>query len=203
MAKPTIILASSSPFRRQLLENAGLSFACHSASIDERAAEETFLRENTEIARPQDLALHLAKLKARDVSTRHPQALVIGCDQVLSLEGEVLHKCASLEELKERLLKLSARIHFLDSAVAIAREGRAVWSGVSRASMTMRALSPDFIAGYLERVGPDVLASVGGYQIEGEGVHLFESVVGDHFTIVGLPLLPLLEALRRLGAIDA
>lgn len=195
-----IILASASPFRREMLERAGLAFRAEAAAIDERVAEEPVIRAG---AAPEDVALVLAEAKALDVSTRHPGCWIIGTDQTLSLGDEILHKPADMDEARRRLLALSGRTHNLNSAVVLAHDGETVWRHVSIARMTMRELKPGFIGRHLARTGEAVLASVGAYQIEGEGIQLFESIEGDLFTIVGLPLLPLLAELRNRGLIDA
>ncbi|WP_157014448.1 Maf-like protein [Mesorhizobium xinjiangense] len=194
-----LILASQSPFRRALLQNAGLEFDAQAADIDERAAEQPLLSAGVG---PEGIAMVLAEAKAVAVSQAHPDALVIGSDQTLSLGDAVLHKVADMEAARKRLLQLSGKIHHLNSAVVLARGGEAVWRHVDVATMTMRRLDPAFIGRHLARVGDRVLSSVGAYQIEGEGVQLFEAVEGDYFTIVGLPLLPLLAELRDQGAID-
>lgn len=194
-----IILASASPFRLAMLRNAGIETEANPSRIDERAVEEAV---GDAAISPENLAWILAEAKAEEVSERFPGALVIGSDQTLSLGDEVLHKAADMEEARRRLLKLSGRTHHLNSAVVLARDGKALWGHVSVASMTMRKLDPAYIGRYLSRVGDQVLRSVGVYQIEGEGIQLFDSIEGDHFTIVGMPLLPLVAELRRLGAID-
>lgn len=196
----TLILASQSPFRRMLMENAGLSFTMEAARIDERAVETALAARNPS---PQDVAETLAIEKARDVAGRHPGVLVIGSDQTLSLEGRVFHKPADMAEAKSHLTSMSGRTHSLNCGVALVRDGEILWSQVSIAHLTMRPLSASFIDRHLSRVGDKVLASVGAYQLEGEGVQLFERIDGDYFTILGLPLLPLLAKLRELGAIDA
>ncbi|MCJ8056497.1 Maf-like protein [Shinella curvata] len=196
----TLILASQSPFRRMLMENAGLSFTMEAARIDERAVETALAARNPS---PQDVAETLAIEKARDVAGRHPGVLVIGSDQTLSLEGRVFHKPADMAEAKSHLTSMSGRTHSLNCGVALVRDGETLWSQVSIAHLTMRPLSASFIDRHLSRVGDKVLASVGAYQLEGEGVQLFERIDGDYFTILGLPLLPLLAKLRELGAIDA
>src|SRR5690606_26180119 len=140
--------------------------------------------------------------KAVDVSEREPGALVIGADQTLSLGDEVFHKPADMEGARRHLLKLSGRTHQLNSAVVIARDGEVIWRHVGVARLTMRDLDPGFIGRHLSSVGEKARSSVGAYQIEGEGIQLFEKIEGDTFTIVGLPLLPLLAELRSLGAID-
>lgn len=196
----TLILASQSPFRRMLMENAGLAFTTEAARIDERAVEAALAAQNPS---PQDVAETLAIEKARDVSGRHRGALVIGSDQTLSLEGRVFHKPADMEEAKSHLASMSGRSHSLNCGIALVRDGETLWSHVSIAHLTMRPLSDAFIDRHLARVGDRILASVGAYQLEGEGVQLFERIDGDYFTILGLPLLPLLAKLRDLGAIDA
>lgn len=193
-----IVLASGSPFRRALLANAGLDFSVAKPGIDERAVEAAITGEVT----PEDVASILAEAKALDVSEDHPEALVIGSDQTLSLGDEIFHKPADMEAARRHLLKLSGKTHSLNSAVVIAQGGETVWRHVGVAHMTMRKLSPAFIGRHLARVGAKALDSVGAYQIEGEGIQLFEKIDGDYFTIVGLPLLPLLAALRERGAID-
>jgi septum formation protein len=198
MATP-IILASGSRYRRELLEAAGVDFTVLKPELDERAVEATL--EGTG-ATSEDVALILAEAKATAVSEARPGALVIGSDQTLSLGDELFHKPADMEGARRHLLKLSGRTHLLSSAVVIARNGEAVWRHVSSARMTMRALDPGFIGRYLAEVGDAALTSVGAYQVEGRGIQLFEKIDGDHFTIVGLPLLPLLAQLRENGAID-
>ena len=197
---PPLILASQSPFRRMLMENAGLAFSAEAAAIDERAVEAALSERDPT---PPEVAAALALEKARDVAGRNPGALVIGSDQTLSLEGRVFHKPADMAEAKSHLLSMSGRTHELNCGVALVRDGETLWNHVSIARLTMRPLSEDFVDRHLARVGTRVLASVGAYQLEGEGVQLFERIDGDYFTILGLPLLPLLAKLRNLGAIDA
>lgn len=195
-----LILASQSPFRRMLMENAGLAFETQAAQIDERAAETALAASNPT---PQEIAQALAVEKARDVASRNPGALVIGSDQTLSLDGRVFHKPADMTEAKGHLTAMSGRTHSLNCGIALVRNDETLWRHVSVAHLTMRPLTEDFIDRHLARVGRRVLASVGAYQLEGEGVQLFERIEGDYFTILGLPLLPLLAQLRDLGAIDA
>ncbi|MEL6751669.1 MAG: Maf-like protein [Pseudomonadota bacterium] len=194
-----IILASGSRHRAQLLENAGVTFAQITSTLDERAVEAP-LAEADVLA--EDRAEILAEAKAIDVSERHTGALVIGCDQILSLEGDVLHKPATMEEAQQRLLDLQGRTHMLHSAAVIVRDGETLWRHVTPCAMTMRVMDPGFIGRHLADVGKVALTSVGAYQIEGRGAQLFESIDGDVFSIVGLPLLPLLDELRRLDVID-
>lgn len=194
-----LILASSSPFRRMLMENAGLHFQAVAADIDERAIEAPLEREGEG---PDAVALILAKAKAKEVSDRFPGSLVIGSDQTMSLGTRVFHKPKTMADAENHLRTLSNETHRLNSAIALARNGDIIWEHVSHANLTMRALSDDFIHRHLGRVGEKALSSVGAYQLEGEGIQLFSEIDGDYFTIVGLPMLPLLEKLRELGTID-
>ncbi len=194
-----IVLASGSPFRRKMLDDAGVTFDVAKPEIDERAVEAAI--GDAEVT-PEDLALILAEAKALDVSQNRPGAVVIGADQTLSLGDEVLHKPQDMEHARRRLLDLSGRTHQLNSAVVLVRDGDVLWRHVSVARLTMRQLDPGFVGRHLSRVGARALQSVGAYQIEGEGIQLFERIDGDHFTIVGLPLLPLLAKLRELGLLD-
>jgi septum formation protein len=198
MNKP-FILASESPFRARMLSDAGLDFDTDKASIDERAIEASLAGSGTG---PEDLAAILAEAKAMEVSGRHPGRLVIGCDQTLSIDERVLHKPADMDEARRRLLLLSGHTHRLSSAVAAVRDGETVWRHVSTADLTMRELDPGFVGRHLAKVGDRALTSVGAYQVEREGIQLFERIDGDHFTIVGLPMLPLLAFLREQGVID-
>lgn len=192
-----LVLASSSPFRRMLMENAGLSFQAHAADIDERRLE-----AGLEGASPDQVAAALALAKAEDVSRRFPGSLVIGSDQTMSLGDRVYHKPGSLSEARENLLSLSGKTHRLNSAVAIVRDGKSLWDHVAHADLSVRPLSEAFVDRYLARVGAMVFSSVGAYQLEGEGIQLFAKIEGDYFTILGLPMLPLLQKLREFGAID-
>jgi septum formation protein len=188
-----LILASQSTFRAQLLKNVGLAFETRAAGIDERAVEQAI----GDAATPEDRAELLAETKALAVSERETDAVVIGCDQILALGAEVLHKALTMEEARRRLLQLQGRTHTLHSAIALALNGEILWSDVVPAHMTMRALSPGEIGRHLALAGDAVLGSVGCYQIEGPGLQLFEHIEGDYWTIVGLPLLPFLRQLRE------
>ncbi|RFB89779.1 septum formation protein Maf [Rhizobium leguminosarum bv. trifolii] len=194
-----LILASSSPFRRMLMENAGLSFEAHAARIDERAVEAPLEKAG---ATPDAVALVLAKAKAEDVSSRFPDRLVIGSDQTMSLGDRVFYKPRDMADAANHLQALSGVTHRLNSAVAIVSNGVTLWQYLAHAELTMRPLTADFIARHLARAGDRALSSVGAYQLEGEGIQLFEKIEGDYFTILGLPMLPLLKKLRELGAID-
>ncbi|MDI6027486.1 Maf-like protein [Corticibacterium sp. UT-5YL-CI-8] len=194
-----LILASASPFRLTLMQNAGLDVKAVPADLDERSLEAPLKSSG---ASAEDVALVLAEAKAIAVSETHPGDVVVGCDQTLSLGDTIFHKPADMEGARRHLLSLSGRMHHLNSAVVVAQGGQVLWRHVSVASLTMRVLDPGFIGRHLARVGDKALSSVGAYQIEGEGIQLFEKIEGDYFTIVGLPLLPLLGQLREMGAID-
>ncbi|MBQ0710700.1 MULTISPECIES: Maf-like protein [unclassified Ochrobactrum] len=194
-----LILASKSPFRSALLKNAGIEFSTASADIDERAVEAPLYETG---ATPEEVAQVLAEAKAVDVSEKNPGAVVIGCDQTLSLGDEIFHKPADMEAARRQLLKFSGKTHQLNSAVVLVKDGETLWRHVSIARMTMRDLDPGFVGRYLGRVGDAALSSVGAYQVEGPGIQLFDRIDGDYFTIVGLPLLPLLAELRKEKLID-
>ncbi|EHK58621.1 Maf-like protein [Allomesorhizobium alhagi] len=194
-----LILASGSPFRKSLLANAGIEFSAVPPTVDERALEAPLEKSGVT---PEEVAQILAEAKAANVSESHPRALVLGCDQTLSLGDRVFHKPRDMENARRHLLSLSGRTHHLNSAAVLVRDGQTLWRHVGIASLTMRELDPAFIGRHLARVGDKALSSVGAYQVEGEGIRLFEKIEGDYFTIVGLPLLPVLAALREFGAID-
>lgn len=197
---PALILASSSSSRQTLMRNAGLQFAAETADIDERLIEEPLQAAGSS---PDETALQLAKAKALAVSALHPQAFVIGCDQTMSLGSRIYHKPKNIAEAHDHLWSLSGRTHRLNSAAVMARGGIVLWQTVTYADMTVRELSEAFIRDHLQKVGDKALTSVGAYQLEGEGIQLFASIDGDYFTVLGLPLLPLLQALREFGVIDA
>jgi len=194
-----LILASSSPFRRMLMENAGLRFEAIAAAIDERALEAPLEAAG---AGPEAIALVLAKAKAVAVSEGYRGSLVIGSDQTMSLGPRVFHKPRDVAEAESHLLALSGKTHRLNSAIAIALNGDILWEHLSHAELTMRDLDAEFIHRHIGRVGDKALGSVGAYQLEGEGIQLFSRIEGDYFTILGLPMLPLLAQLRALEAID-
>nr|WP_321981044.1 Maf-like protein [uncultured Cohaesibacter sp.] len=194
-----LILASKSQARAQLLSNAGLSFETSVAQIDERAAEQPLLAAG---ASPADIATLLAQVKATEVSVRNPGALVIGADQTLGFGDKRFNKPEDDAAARRQLLELAGQSHQLNSAVSCAKDGEILWSHVSTATLTMRPLSPEEIGRYMARVGDQVRSSVGCYQLEGLGVQLFEKIDGDYFTILGLPLLPLLGYLRDHQGLD-
>ncbi|MEP3045305.1 MAG: Maf-like protein [Roseibium sp.] len=195
----SVVLASGSKIRAELLKNAGLEIQVDPANVDERAVEEPLLEANFS---PEDIASVLAEAKANDVSERRPGDLVIGADQILAFEGQRRTKPDDMEAARRQLLQFSGKTHELLSAVVISRNSEAIWRHVSTARLTMRELSPEFVGQYLAAAGEDVLSSVGAYQLENIGVQLFDKIEGDYFTILGLPMLPLLGQLRELGVIE-
>jgi septum formation protein len=192
----SLVLASGSAARKQLLAAAGLPFAARAPEVDERAIE-----AGLPGASPAELALALARAKALAVSAEAPEALCLGADQVLSLGARIFHKSASREQALRTLAALAGRTHRLTSAFALARGGRVLAAQADAAELTLRALDEAQLGLYLDAAGEGVLGSVGAYQWEGFGAHLFERVVGDHSTILGLPMLKLLAALREIGAL--
>ena len=196
-----IVLASSSSARRQMLTAAGLRFEVAPAEVDEGALK---AREQAEGRSTRELAGVLAEAKALDVSRRlASDALVIGADQTLDCEGRAFDKATTLEDLREHLAFLRGRVHALHASVAVARGAEILWSHTETTRLTMRAFSDPFLDGYVARHGKEVMSSLGGYWFEGEGAQLFERVEGDYFTILGLPLLPLLNFLRTAGALPS
>ncbi|HTK12313.1 MAG TPA: Maf family protein [Xanthobacteraceae bacterium] len=189
-----LILASQSGVRRKLLEAAALAVEAIPASIDERAIE---ARAGAQA--PDAVALLLACEKAKAVAAKHPGRIVIGADQTLALGHDRFSKPADREAAAAQLRRLRGKTHTLSSAVAVARDATVLFSHVAQAHLTMRDFSDAWLERYLDAAGEAVCASVGAYQLEGFGVHLFDAIDGDYFTILGLPLLPLLAFLRRGG----
>lgn len=197
--KPTpLILASGSSSRRSLLKNAGVDFEVEAAHVDEG---EIKLALQAEGATAAQTAETLAELKAQRVSRRYPGMLIIGADQMLDCNGVWFDKPEDLDHATAHLRALRDRDHMLLSAVCVVRDGVRLWHHNEVATLTMRNLSDAFINDYLARVGEDALTSVGAYQLEGRGIQLFARVKGDYFSILGLPLLPLLDFLRGHGAL--
>ena len=192
-----LILASQSRARQMLLANAGISFDAIPADIDERA-----LQKNSGLSAPGEIAGLLAREKACFVSSKNPGRYVLGADQTLALGNRLFSKPAGRTQAADQLRLLAGHTHELHSAVAVARDGKIVFSDVVVARMTMRRLDESEIEAYLHQAGQAVTTSVGAYQLEGLGVHLFERIEGDHFTILGLPLLPLLAFMRGEGLLN-
>ena len=193
-----LLLASSSQIRLTLLQNAGLNVTAHPARVDEDAIRASL---QAEAATPRDVADTLAEMKARKLADRHPKALVLGCDQVLDFHGQVWSKPQDQAEARRQLQTLRDDTHQLLSALVLYHEGRPIWRHIGQARLTMASFSDTYLDEYLARNWPAVAASVGAYHLEGEGIRLFTSVEGDYFTILGLPLLPLLSYLALKGFI--
>jgi septum formation protein len=195
--KDPLILASQSSARQTLLANAGIAFEVVPADINERAVQ-----QGSGLTAPGEIAALLAREKALLVSSKKPGRFVVGADQTLALGNTLFSKPAGRAQASEQLRALGGNSHQLCSAVAVARDGKILFSDVAIARMTMRGLNEAEIDAYLDQAGAAVASSVGAYQLEGLGVHLFERIEGDHFTILGLPLLPLLAFLRSERLLD-
>ena len=197
-----IILASGSAIRREIMEGAGLDFSVLSKPVDEAAIKAAMLQDG---ARPRDIADALAEAKAlrvsRHLASQGSNALVIGADQVMVMDGELFDKPSSMEAARERLLAMRGRRHELIGGLVVAEGGQAVWRHMAETRLWVREFSEDFLDAYLAREGERVTQSVGAYRFEGPGAQLFSRVEGDFFSILGLSLLPLLDYLRTRGAV--
>lgn len=194
---PTLVLASQSASRRAMLDAAGVAHEALPALVDEASAKESLLAEGTS---PRDLADALAELKALKVSRMAPQALVLGGDSLVALDdGSLLDKPESREQARDHLQRMSGKTHDIYSAAVIAEGGQPVWRFVDRARLHVRPLSESFIESYLDLEWPAIAGCVGCFRIEGPGVQLFSRTEGSHFTILGMPLLPILDYLRTRG----
>lgn len=200
MSAPRVILASASAIRASVLRNAGVAIEVVPAAVDEAAVKAD---QRAQGATTDACALALAELKARQVVQAHPKALVIGADQMLECDSVWYDKPSDLRRAAAQLQELSGKTHVLVSAVVVMRGEDVLWRHVERARLTMRRLSDGFINRYLGAIGDAATQSVGSYQLEGLGVQLFQHIDGDHFAILGLPLLPLLGFLRQHGVVPA
>lgn len=198
MTRP-LLLASGSATRAAILARAGLVFEAHPAPVDEEAIRRAL---ETEGAHPRDIADTLAEMKAARIAARFPEALVLGCDQVLEFQGRAWAKPENPDAARAQIRALSEQSHRLLSALVLYDRGEPVWRHLGTARLTMRPISDTYLDAYLARNWPAIGASVGGYRIEEEGIRLFSAIEGDHFTILGLPLLPLLDYLALRGFID-
>ena len=187
-----LILASKSAARQAMLNEAGVSFSVQVADVDEAALK-------TPGVDAAELASDLARLKALTVSRHHDDAWVLGADQTLAFDGGLISKARTLDEARSRLQAMRGKTHTLHSAAALAKGGQIVWSGIDTVTLRMRDFSDTFLDAYLAFEGEGLLACVGSYRIEGMGAQLFEAVEGDHFTVLGLPLWPVMAELRRAG----
>lgn len=193
---PQLVLASTSRIRSEILRKAGVEFSAQAPLADEEAAKRDF-----DAAGPSQLAARLAAIKA--LSLASDDRFIIGADQVLALGSTRYSKPRTIADARQQLMRLRGHRHSLMSAVVLARRGKVLWQCLDQAHLVMRDFSDEFLDEYLALEGMSVLSSVGGYKLEGRGIQLFASVEGDHYTILGLPLLPLLEALRSNGAISS
>ncbi|MCX7287079.1 MAG: Maf family protein [Rhodobacterales bacterium] len=193
-----IVLASSSPIRLHLLQAAGLSVEAAAPRVDEATARNALMADG---ATPRDIADALAEMKARKLADKRPGDLVLGCDQVLDLDGAILSKPESPDEARDQLRRLRGRSHRLFSAIVAYESGQPVWRHLGDARLTMHQVSDAYLDDYVDRNWESIHHSVGCYKIEEEGVRLFSAITGDHFTILGLPLLPLLAWLGTRGMI--
>ena len=198
--RPPLILASTSKSRARILEAAGLAFIVEPPGLDESVMRQAVSGEGS--LNPHDVAEVLARAKAEAVSDLARKAYVIGGDQVLARGKTIFSKPDSMEAARRQLLDLSGKAHTLHTTVAVATNGETIWADTTIATLTMRKLSPEFIGRYLAAAGEEVLSSVGTYQLESLGAQLFEKIDGDYFSILGLPLIPLLDTLRREGVIE-
>ncbi len=193
---PQIILASGSDIRAKLLRDAGVDFDVITAKVDEEMIK---LSLEAEEAPPRDIADFLAETKAGKVAAKHPDKMVIGCDQVLDFKGRIFSKPKTIEEAREQLLALRNEHHMLLSAAVIFFEGKPIWRHVGTVRLMMRDFSDDYLDDYLQRNWDSIRWSVGGYKLEEEGIRLFHRVDGDYFNVLGLPLLEILNYLMARG----
>ncbi len=194
-----LILASASPIRSTLLQNAGVAHEALPARVDEAAIRASLQADR---ATPRDIADALAEAKARKLAQKHPDAMVIGCDQVLEFNGEILGKPQDRTDAEAQLRRLGGATHKLLSAAVIYEGGAPVWRHVGQVRLTMRALSDSYLAGYLDRNWPNISDSVGCYKLEEEGARLFQRIEGDYFAVLGLPLIDVLGYLTLKGVIE-
>lgn len=197
--RPQIILASNSSIRRQLLTSANVPFICCSSSFDEEAAKKDLLARSTTA---ENLSLALAEGKALTVSQSN-HGLVLGCDQVLTVDDSFIFKPNDLEQAEQQLKNLRSRPHQLISSVVVCQDAKKIWSCTDVATLTMHDFSDLFLKSYLQRNWDDIRHCAGSYMVEKEGVRLFSKIEGDYFTVLGMPLIPVLAFLRDFGAIEA
>lgn len=194
-----ILLASGSAIRAQLLENAGVPFVVQTARVDEETAKRALLAEN---ASPRDIADTLAEMKARKVSDKNPGSMVLGCDQVLDFDGQLMSKPETPEQALAQLKAMRGKRHMLLSAAVIYQNGEPIWRHVGQVRLRMRASSDAYLKDYVARNWDSIRHAVGAYKLEEEGVRLFATIDGDYFNVLGMPLLELLNFLAVKGVID-
>ncbi len=195
-----IILASGSEIRAQLLGNAAIDFTTKTARVDEDAIKQSLIAED---ASPRDIADALAEMKAKRVGTRHPEALVIGCDQVLALGRQMFNKPETPAQAHEQLTALAGQKHQLLSAAVIYHENQPVWRHVGVVRLHMRDISDAYLSDYVDRNWDSIRHAVGAYKLEEEGVRLFTRIEGDYFNVLGLPLIELLSYLTLRGTLPS
>jgi septum formation protein len=193
-----IILASQSSIRQHILSNAGIKFITQTSPFDEQAEQKHLIAAN-----PQAVSQNLAHAKAHAISLQQPDALVIGADQTLEFENTIVHKSNSIADARRILHRLSGKTHHLHSALAVTTGTNLLYHHIATSTLTMRNLSATYIENYLEQIGDDALTSPGAYQIEKIGAQLFDRIEGDYFSILGLPLLPLLAFFRQIGELPS
>ena len=196
MENVKFILASQSATRKKLLENAGLVFDSFPAQIDEEEIKKSLVASR---AHPQEIATFLAEQKACKVSEKYPESIVIGGDQVLEFNGSILSKPMTENQAKQQILTLRNSLHYLISSVCVAEGGQRVWHQTDKASMRFRDFSDQFLEQYLVKSKTELFNGPGGYKVEGYGIHLLDRIEGDFFTVLGLPIIPLLQYLRTRG----
>ena len=199
MSAQNLVLASASSARALVLERAGLTFKRAPAHVDETAIKQKCRDQGDNV---QTTAMALAQAKAQAINPQYPGAWIIGADQMLVCDGRWFDKPVDMAEARSHLRALRGKTHELISAICVVRDDHVVWQDVSRAQLTMISFSDDFLENYLDRSGPEVLESVGVYRLEGLGPQLFSKIDGDYFTILGLPLLPLLAFLREADVVN-
>ena len=197
---PAIILASGSQVRLSLLQAAGLILTARPARMDEDTIRQSLVAEGVS---PRDQSDILAEMKGQKLAASHPDALVIGCDQILDFKGQVFGKPASVAQAREQLCTLRGQTHMLHSAAVAFEQGRPVWRHISTVRLQMRDFSDAYLDAYLHRNADHVLQSCGAYQLESEGVRLFDKIDGDYFAVLGLPMIPLLTWMGQKGLIPA
>jgi len=193
----TLVLASKSKARAAVLKGAGLDFIQVGSGVDEDALKDALRAEGATVAKQADL---LAETKALKVSLKHP-GIVLGCDQMLDLDGEGLDKVSTREDAREVLKRLRGKTHILQGAIVACIDGAPVWRHLAQPRLRMRNFSDGFLENYLDAIGDDAFESVGCYQLEGRGSQLFDRIDGDYFSILGMPLLPLMQWLRDRGSL--
>ena len=191
-SNPALILASTSQIRKQILLQAGLNFSSEAPKLDEEK-----LKQALAPIAPHKLAARLSELKSLSLCESHPKSLILGADQTLSLNGKLFNKPANLDEARQHLETLRGQTHTLHSSLTISQNGNVIWQYSEDANLTMRQFSNQYLKNYLNYSGNEILSSVGAYKLEHSGIQLFERIEGDYFTILGLPLLPLLAFLRQ------